>query len=119
MELVSKIRVTVELGDMSVRIRQMNLGIGHDRIEVAHQIVLRHHRQSPQVIRVKRRQVHVPEPIAMPGGSLHGQRDQVAQLRRSLGAQPLGRPHHPLEMFADLWQQILDVPLARRLICPH
>ena len=119
MQLITEIRVTVQLGDMSVRIRQTNLGIGHDRVEVAHQIVLRHHRQLPQVIGVKRGQVHVPEPIAMPGGPLHSDPDELAELGRSLGAQPLSRPRHPLEMLAYLGQQVFNMTLARCLIGLH
>jgi hypothetical protein len=119
MQLVTEIRVTVELRDMGVHIRQANLGVGDDRVEVAHQIVLRHHRQLPQVIGVERRLLDVSEPIAVPGGPLRRRPHQLTQSRRSLGVQLLGGPSHPLEMLADLGQQMFDVTLARRLVSLH
>lgn len=119
MQLLTEIRVTVQLGDVSVCVRQTNRRVGHDRIEVIHQIVLRHHRQMSQVSCVKRCQVEVPESIAVPGRSLHRGPYERMELRRSLGVEPLGSPCHPLEMLAKLGQQMFDVTLARRLIGLH
>jgi hypothetical protein len=62
---IAEIRVALKLGDVSVRVRQANLVVGHDLIEIAHQIVLPHHRQAPQDILIQRRQINVPEPTAV------------------------------------------------------
>jgi hypothetical protein len=42
MQLVTEVRVTVQLRDVGVHVVQANLGVGHDRVEVVHQIALRH-----------------------------------------------------------------------------
>ena len=86
MQLIAEIRVTVKLGDVSVRVRQANLGVGHDLVEIAHQIILRHHRQARQGILIQRLQINVPEPTAVPGRALDRQPDELAQARRALCA---------------------------------
>lgn len=55
----------------------------------------------------------------MPGRPLHRHPDELTELTRAFGAQPRRRPRYPLEVLANLRQQMLDMPLARRLIGLH
>jgi hypothetical protein len=55
----------------------------------------------------------------VPGRSLHRHRYELPEVRRSLGVQPLSSPCHPLEVLADLGQQMFDMTLARCLIGLH
>ena len=119
MQLVAEIRVTVKLGDMSVRVRQADRRVGHDLVEIAHQIVLAHHRQARQDILIQRRQINVAEPTAVPGRALERQPHELAQARCALGAQPLRRPRHTLEMLSDLGQQVFNMALAPSLMGLH
>ncbi len=83
MQLVAKIRVAVQRRDMSVHVHQTNRRVGHDRVEVVQQITLRHYRQMPHVVGVKRRQVDLLEPVTMPGGSPHRAGRKFLEARRA------------------------------------
>ncbi len=119
MQLVTKVGVTVELRNVSTDVSQANLRVGHDRIEVVHQVTLGHHRQLPQVIGVQRREVNFLEPSAVPGGPLNRDRYEFAELRRPLGVQPLSGPRDPFKMLPQLGQQMFNVTLTRRLVGIH
>ena len=92
MELAEQILVTVLGGQMTFASGQRDPTVGHDVVEVVHQVGLRHHREFRDICRPQSLDVDFRQPIAMPWRLLHRRAHQRTQTLVLHRRQPSCRP---------------------------
>jgi hypothetical protein len=89
--------------------------VGHDVVEVTHQVGLGHHRQRLHVSLGHLTRVESSQPLAVPRRSLDGDRQQLPQGTQPLGAYLVPRPADARGVFGQQPLEAGDVTLAQRL----
>ena len=75
--------------------------VGHDRIEVRHQIIFGHDRDLAEVVLGDPIRLTSRQSLAVPLRASLGRGQQLAQASLPLGSQSLRRPHDALQMLGQ------------------
>ena len=117
--LVEQVGVRREPGEVRLDDVAREPRVGHDLVEVLHEIVLGHDRERAQVRLAEPVRVDGGEPATVPRRARLRVGDEGAETRLALGTEPLDGPGQPLEGLRHQLEQARDVRLPERLVVGH
>jgi len=93
--------------------------VGHDLIEVVHQVGLGHPRQLAQTVVIESSDVDAGQPLAVPRRAVYGLAHEVSQPLRAMEGQAIRRPVDPLDEPRRKRQRVRLMSLPECLAVTH
>jgi len=93
--------------------------VGHDLIEVVHQVGLGHPRQLAQTVVIESSDIDAVQPLAVPRRAVYGLAHEVSQPLRAMECQAIRRPVEPLDEPRRERQRVRLMSLPECLVVTH